>query len=166
MEGEMKCVRCGSTDVTAKRENFQYTASGLSNVVLEDVEVRYCTDCGDRAAAIPRIEELHRQIGLHLCTQGSRLAPEEIRFLRKMMDWTGAEFARRFGVAPETVSRWETGSQEMGSMAETLLRVWVVLGEDAKEIAIEVLEKIGEKEPARARPIRAALKKNWKLAAA
>jgi len=162
----MRCTRCGSSEVTAKRENFQYTASGLPNVVLENVEVRYCASCGDRAAAIPRIEELHRQIGLLLCTQGARLAPEEIRFLRKLMGWTGAEFARRFGVAAETVSRWETGAQEMSSMAETLLRVWVVLGKGAKDVAMEVLEKIGEKEPAKARAIRAALKKSWKLAAA
>ena len=118
----MKCGRCGSSEMTANRENFAYTACGLSNVVLENVEVRHCPTCGDRQAVIPRIEELHQQITVHVCLQPSRLTAEEIRFLRKSLGWSGAEFARRFAVAPETVSRWETGTQEMGAMAETLLR--------------------------------------------
>ena len=51
-------------------------------------------------------------------------------------------------------------------MAGALLRVWVVLGEDAKDEALQVLEKIGAKEPARRKPIRATLRKSWKLEAA
>ena len=37
-----------------------------------------------------------------------RLAPEEIKFLRKSLGWAGVDFAKHMGATPETVSRWET----------------------------------------------------------
>ncbi len=162
----MKCPRCGSDQMTLNRENFLYSSSGLSNIVLEDIEVRHCANCGDRQAVIPRIEELHKQIALHISTQKSRLSPEEIRFLRKYLGWSGADFSRKFDVAAETVSRWENGSQDIGPMAETLLRMWVALGESTQNYAKEILEHVADKEEPRNLPLRASHKRGWKLAAA
>jgi DNA-binding transcriptional regulator YiaG len=58
-------------------------------------------------------------------SKNDRLTPAEIRFLRKHLGWTGAEFAAHFGAARETVSRWENGSTPMGPTAERLLRMIV-----------------------------------------
>ena len=39
----------------------------------------------------------------------SRLSPEHVRYVRRQRNETQVEFARRLGVDPVTVARWETG---------------------------------------------------------
>ena len=120
----MKCKRCGKA-VRAKREAFHYTACGLPDVTLLNVEVRRCAACGGQSVAIPRIEELHRLIALAVARKGARLTPAEIRYLRKYLGLSGRDFAAKIGVAPATVSRWESDAapQPMGGTAERLLRL-------------------------------------------
>src|SRR5579883_463805 len=102
----MKCFECG-TEMTSAHENYHYTACGLPNVTLKDIEVRRCPNCGDYEPLIPQIEDLHRVIAFAVATQPSRLSAAEIKFLRKYLGWSGADFAKRMGVSQETVSRWE-----------------------------------------------------------
>jgi putative zinc finger/helix-turn-helix YgiT family protein len=108
-----------------KRENYRYEAVGLPGITLQGVEVSRCVECGEYEVAIPRIEDLHRAIAGAVISKNDRLTPAEIRFLRKHLGWTGAEFAAHFGAARETVSRWENGSSPMGPTAERLLRMIV-----------------------------------------
>jgi len=121
----MLCLNCGAPMET-HRENYHYTASGLPHVTLQQVEVSRCTVCGETEVAIPHIEALHRAIATALVRKPARLAPEEIRFLRKYLGWSGVDFATYMGVAAETVSRWEHGTTPMGGQAERLLRVLVL----------------------------------------
>ena len=58
----MNCKRCGAP-VEVRRENYDYSSSGLP-VTLCDVQVRTCPQCGERGAAIPNIEGLHRAIAM------------------------------------------------------------------------------------------------------
>jgi putative zinc finger/helix-turn-helix YgiT family protein len=106
----------------SSRENHRWDASGLPNVVLIDVEVRRCPACGERTVVIPRIEALHRALAMTVIARPGRLAPQEIRFLRKWLGWSGQDFARHFGVTPTTVSRWERleDPSPMGGTAERL----------------------------------------------
>src|ERR1017187_943248 len=120
----MSCPICGSRMKT-KRENYRYEAVGLPGITLQGVEVSRCGKCGEYEVAISRIEDLHRAIAQAVILKKDRLTPAEIRFLRKHLGWTGAEFAAHFGAARETVSRWETGSAPMGPTAERLLRMIV-----------------------------------------
>ena len=48
----MKCIICGEAMYT-KRENYQYTASGLPHVTLQQVEVSRCPHCGETEVTIP-----------------------------------------------------------------------------------------------------------------
>lgn len=133
------------------RENYRYTESGLPYVVLNGVEVRRCPSCGAEEVAIPRIEDLHRAIALDVSGKPERLTPEEVRFLRKYLGWSGATFARKLGVTPETVSRWENGAQEMGNPAETVLRVWVGMFAPDRDYVRKILERAGTNEAPRKR---------------
>jgi putative zinc finger/helix-turn-helix YgiT family protein len=81
--------------------------------------------CGETYTSIPAIEGLHRQIAAAVIRKKGRLAPAEIRFLRKWLGWSGVDFAKRTGTKPETVSRWENGRTLMGPQADRLLRVLV-----------------------------------------
>jgi putative zinc finger/helix-turn-helix YgiT family protein len=148
----MRCLVCG-TPMDTRRENYQYTASGLPHVTLEQVEVSRCPHCGETEVAIPRIEALHRAIATALVRKRARLAPEEIRFLRKSLGWSGVDFAARMGTTPETVSRWEQGKTPMGIIADRLLRLLVVTQAPVQDYSTDLLLGIAEEPKARAMPL-------------
>jgi putative zinc finger/helix-turn-helix YgiT family protein len=133
-------------------ENHRYTESGLPNVVLVGVEVRRCRNCGESMVAIPHIEELHRALAMTLIRQTGRLAPSEIRFLRKWLGWSGVDFASHMGVAPETVSRWESmeNPKPMGGTAERLLRLAVAHGQPIDQYPIGMLLEINDEQTSNA----------------
>jgi putative zinc finger/helix-turn-helix YgiT family protein len=133
----MKCLTCGK-EMQSRRENYRYTESGLSNIVLANVEVRTCPHCGEREVVIPRLDELHRAIAQALVRQHTKLNPEQIRFLRKYLGWSAVDFARYMAVQPETVSRWESGSQDMGEISDRLLRLLVAHRQPEERYPIEM----------------------------
>ncbi len=139
----MTCIQCGGK-LTMKRENYRYTACGLSNVTLIGVGVRRCSKCGDHEVVIPRIEELHRVLAAAVVRQVSRLTKDEIRFLRKYLGYSGVDFAKIVGVAAETISRWENGKEKIGSSAEKLIRMLVVHTQPTRSYPIETLATITE----------------------
>jgi len=137
----MKCVHCSGV-IKSTRGAHRYTESGLSNVTLLNVELRHCSECGEREVVIPRIEELHRIIARTVATGQSRLNPEQIRFLRKWLGWSSVDFALMMGVRPETVSRWEhkgTGYQ-MPATAERLLRLMVANQDPVTKYPIDLFK--------------------------
>ena len=120
----MKCMSCGAEMVTGQ-EDHAYDSSGLRNVVLVGVVVDRCPSCGEFEVELPRVLELHRVLAQALVGGHGRLVGAEIRFLRKQVGWSGADFARQMGVTPETVSRWENDRLPMNSTKERFLRLLV-----------------------------------------
>ena len=160
----MKCLQCGS-QMVSRRENYKYADSGLTGVTLVNVEVRRCPQCGEYEVVIPRIEELHRLIALALTRKPARLAPAEIRFMRKYLGWSGADFAAHIGATPETVSRWEQGRKAMGVQADRLLRLMVVHREPLSDYSLDVLKGVATE---KSRPLRLGVKvarNGWREAA-
>jgi putative transcriptional regulator len=143
----MKCPQCGHAMKTV-RENYLYKESGLPNVTLMGIEVSRCSSCGEHEAVIPRLEQLHRAIGTTIARKRPRLTPAEIRFLRKSLGWSGADFAAHMGVSAETVSRWENGSSGMGSAAERLLRLATLTREPAADYSLGLQKDMARTEPA------------------
>lgn len=150
MREERKCLNCGAR-MTARRERYHYKASGLDNVYLEGVKVARCMECGEHEVEIPAIEALHRGIAWALVEKKPRLAPKEILFLRKYLGLLGKDFADHMGTRPETVSRWENGSAQMGAVADRLLRTMVIIREPMKDYAIEALKTVATGEPRRSK---------------
>jgi putative zinc finger/helix-turn-helix YgiT family protein len=112
--------------MTTRRTDWPYEASGLRNVVLLGVDVSRCSACGEEEVKIPAIEGLHRAIAQTIVRKQERLAPPEIRFLRKCLGLSAVDLAKHMGTTPETVSRWEHGATSMGVTADRLLRMMVV----------------------------------------
>jgi putative zinc finger/helix-turn-helix YgiT family protein len=139
----MTCIPCGGK-LTTKRENYRYTACGLSNVTLIGVEVKRCSKCGDHEVVIPRIEELHRVLAAAVVRQATRLTKDEIRFLRKCLGYSGVDFAKLIGVSAETISRWENGREKIASSTEKLIRMLVVHTQPTRSYPIETLATITE----------------------
>lgn len=144
----MKCDECGRP-VTAERNAVRrYNSGGLAHVELHGIEVTTCPACGKEGIAIPRIGQLHRVLAEAFVTQRRMLAPVEIRFLRKHIGLSGADFAQRMGVARETVSRWEKGATPMGAVADRLLRLLVVTHEPTESYAVDDFLRELDDEPA------------------
>jgi len=155
----MKCLNCGAAlEVTVG--DHHYAANDGLNVVLRGVKKTRCTGCGEEGIAIPRINQLNEALAKALAKKPQRLEPGEIRFLRKYLGWSGKIFARRLGVTPETVSRWENGARKMGPTAEKLLRLSAIELSPADEYPVPELEK-----KRAADPIRMRLDKEWSVVA-
>jgi len=142
----MNCLECDKAELKSSRENYLYVESGLRNVTLKNILIRHCPKCGARFASIPRIAELHSLIALALINKPGRLIPPEIRFLRKSLGWSGADFARKFHCAPQQVSRWESenSNSRMSMSNELLLRLFIAddqktedYQENIEQVAVE-----------------------------
>ena len=141
----MKCRQCGHSELEDFTiDSFHYTDSGLSRVYLQDVPARRCPACGTQTVRIRAIARLHRAIAEALIQKHSRFTGEEICFLRKHIGLSGQDFARRMGVKPETVSRWENDRKEIGSSADRLLRMLVRTMAQVDSYPVENLDDISE----------------------
>jgi len=138
----MKCAQCDSVDLEEVKLDHPYEECGLPNVTLIGVPARKCQNCGAVRLRIPAIEGLHRTLALTVLRKPSRLTGAEVRFLRKYIGLSGADFAKRIGAEPETVSRWENDKQGMGPQTERLLRLLVVTIGQVQEYPIEELDHI------------------------
>jgi putative zinc finger/helix-turn-helix YgiT family protein len=123
----LNCTTCG-TPMHTSREDVVYDAAGLSDVILRGVEVSRCPGCDEREVAIPRLPALHRALARIVVGKPGRLTGPEIRFLRKYLGFSGADFAEAMGSDPSTISRWENGKEPMNKHADRLLRLMVLIG--------------------------------------
>jgi putative zinc finger/helix-turn-helix YgiT family protein len=160
----MNCFECAGK-MTSKRENVKYRAIGVP-VTLVHVEVRRCQTCGEHEVVIPNVEGLHRALANAVIRKRSRLTPQEIVFLRKYLGWSGADFARRMGTTPETVSRWENDKAAMGVVADRFLRLLVAHEKPVEDYGAQVLEAVAMTPPRVTRFDLSRQKDEWKAAAA
>jgi putative zinc finger/helix-turn-helix YgiT family protein len=144
------CMECGAAMKAERPRPVPYTAGGLPHVILRGAELRICKN-GHQETTIPRIAQLHRVIANVLVRKTGPLAPEEIRFLRRHLGYSQIDFSKRMGVAPESISRWESGSVSMAATAERLLRLMVVTQAPIKDYSLDVLAKV--QGPAKPTPI-------------
>ncbi|MBI3279797.1 MAG: YgiT-type zinc finger protein [Acidobacteria bacterium] len=87
------CTNCGD-NLTPERRNYRYAESGLSNVILQDVEVADCPKCGNSDVIVPRMAKIHRAIAQALVNSPARLTGEQFRFLRKHLGLSGDQLGR------------------------------------------------------------------------
>ena len=138
----MICPSCRKATMKETTETHRFVESGLKNVVVKGAIVHTCSGCGERSVGFRNLTGLHRSLALKLIEKPGRLAGAEIRFLRKSLGWSGADFARKVHSDPATVSKWETGRQKMGDRTELLLRALVALGQKIDDYAEHDLENM------------------------
>ena len=160
----MKCLQCGCK-LSKKRQAVKYDACGLLGITLLNVEVRQCSDCGEREVVIPYIESLHRAIAKAVVEKRERLSPEQIVFLRKYLGWDGVTFAAHIGATPETVSRWERGHTTMGAQADRLLRLMVLSTTPQDSYSLDSMKDVAAETPSPIVAKFAAKSQDWQEAA-
>ncbi len=135
------CTNCG-VPVTFERRNYRYTESGLSNVVLQDVEVAQCDACGNQDVILPHLAKIHWAIARALTAENpARMTGEQLRFLRKHIEFSGEKLASHLGTDKTKISKWECGEDPIGKFTDRLVRLLVAeLDEELKPTAAAVAE--------------------------
>ena len=118
----MKCIECGNDVVLIEKLIAKYDGLRVENVFLRNVSVEFCPSCEIETLAIRHMSQVHIAVGIGLALQSSKLTGEEIRFLRRLLRFSAAEWAARIGIAPETYSRWENG-RSPAEQVEKLARI-------------------------------------------
>jgi DNA-binding XRE family transcriptional regulator len=95
---------------------------GVVVKVLNAVQVLRCAACRTEMVAIPDLDDLGRATAISRALIPVRLAGREVKFLRRVLDMTQAEFAKAMDLTAETVSRWETNARGVGGACEKLTR--------------------------------------------
>ena len=121
MIGAMSNERSHINRRELQAEPFHYKMCGLDDVFLLNGFTVEETDYG-RGASIHDALELHKTIGQHLILKKQALSPRAVRFLRREMDLTQEELAKRLGVTAQTVARYEKGETDIPGPADKLLR--------------------------------------------
>jgi putative zinc finger/helix-turn-helix YgiT family protein len=155
----MKCHNCGA-EARITTGDHRYAAGDGLYVLLKGVKKTKCDVCGEEGVVIPKINQLNEALAKAIAKRPERIEPGEIRFLRKYLGWSGKDFAKRMEVTPETVSRWETGTRQMGATAEKLLRFSAIELGPVEEYPIPELNN-GKK----ARSLELVLDKEWRVVA-
>ncbi len=119
-----ECTNCGRP-VTPKRRDYPYTESGLSNVVLQGVEVAECPACGHSEVTIPHLAKIHRAIALALARSPVRLTGAQLRFLRKHVGYSGERLAKYLHTDKTKISKWEREEDPIGPSNDRLVRLLV-----------------------------------------
>ncbi len=154
-----KCVECRSADLTHSQEQLPF-----NEVALVEGTLHRCNSCGATYHAFSRIEELGREVAHIIARQEERLLPEQIRFLRKYLGYSGKAFADFLAVAPETVCRWESRQNPMVMQLSTekLIRLMALT---ESPLTAYGLDKIGLQKGEATKPVLRERAGHWQRAA-
>jgi putative zinc finger/helix-turn-helix YgiT family protein len=117
-----ECTNCGEP-ITPELRNYRYTESGLSNVVLQGIEVADCPKCGTSDVVIPRMAKIHRAIAQALANSPARLTGEQFRFLRKHLGLSGDQLGHYLHTDRTKISKWENSEDQIGPPTDRLVRL-------------------------------------------
>lgn len=144
---------------------YHYTLCGLDNIYLSGGFTLEDTDYGP-AVSIEDIDGLHRAIAMDIVLGASRIVPKELRFLRKQLGLSQANFAVLVGVDAQTVARWEKGENTIPVPADRLVR-FIYLGETNGDVQVrKILNTLKEMdEIEHGRRVFKETRTGWKAAA-
>lgn len=122
---------------------YHYTGCGLQNVWLRNGYKERETSQGT-AVTIHDLEGLHRTIGINVAKGSPKLDKDEIRFLRKELEWPQVKLAEYLGIGETTVRNWERGDVDINPSAERLLRATYIQCFEGDGEVKKLVEQIGQ----------------------
>ncbi|MGA7343661.1 MAG: helix-turn-helix domain-containing protein [Terracidiphilus sp.] len=140
------CKKDRVEKLATPEEPFHFTDSVLPNVYLVGIRYFVCV-CGSVVAEIPAIKQLMQLIARDIVLSPLDLTGKELRFLRKRLGKTAAEFSTYLGFSPETLSRVENGKQAISVQSQKLAKLsYCAFSEDPRlaECARSILKSILE----------------------
>ena len=102
-----KCWVCEKDLEVIKDQPYHYKESGLDNVYLHGIIQYKCSGCGEEAAEIPNIEDLHLLIGKSIICNNEHLSAREVVYLKKELGLKSKDMAELLSVTPQEYLNWE-----------------------------------------------------------
>lgn len=115
------CPNCGSRTFTEESQTheFEFRAGGRRYAVKAVVPVQVCGSCGAQTVGPLGEYAQHEAI----CHAMGRLAPDEIRLLRKSLALSRKQFSKLSGIGAASLARWESGELIQSESNDNLLRL-------------------------------------------
>ena len=117
-----ECTQCGAR-VSPELRNYRYAESGISNVILQGIEVCDCPKCGNSDVLIPRMAKINRAMAQALANSPARLTGVQLRFLRKHLGLSGDQLGSYLHTDRTKISKWEGGEDRIGPATDRLVRL-------------------------------------------
>ncbi len=134
----MKCYSCSKNTQIKQVQKYQYTGTGLENIFLDNIEIRFCDNCEMESPVIPKILILHNTIANAIVCKRTLLSGAEIRFLRKNLRIKSQDWAKLLRTDKSVYSRWENDLQSVSPQSDLLIRyLYLRLLEERKDIRLE-----------------------------
>ena len=121
-----KCSSCRQRKMALAARHYSVTINHDGrkyDVEIPSLTVPTCSNCG----AFVLDDQANEDIDLAFRHHAGLLTPEEIRAGREKHGMNQQAFARTFGIAVSTLSRWETGSQIQQRFHDGILRAFFAM---------------------------------------
>jgi DNA-binding transcriptional regulator YiaG len=118
MSKDHLCEDCG--EALCLRTYVRRTRVGRYKVDDGSQLVSVCAN-GHAELTLEQMAEYERRAAVVVLSEVAEVGGAEIRFARKALGLTQARLAALLEVAPETVSRWETGAETMSRVSRLAL---------------------------------------------
>src|SRR5437773_3600547 len=119
----MRCVECGNEQMVSGTERESRSVAG--HTFVADMPAYICERCGESVIDYASLHCFNIAIAGKLAELGAS-SGEAFKFMRKAIGMKAAELAALLDVAPETVSRWETGQRDVDRGALVVLGALVL----------------------------------------
>jgi hypothetical protein len=140
MSQSKKCAVCGGPlETTTSMENHKVAGQ----MFAVGFPVKKCGACGETFVEGEWAEDVELIIARHLALNGAR-SGEAFRYMRKALGMRATDLAALLDVAPETISRWETGERNVDRGALFALGSLVLDRFDGDTTAVERLRAVHE----------------------
>ena len=133
----MQCCECENYQMVDAEVEERLTVAGRAFVVV--VPGTECLQCGNTYLRYDAMIAVKRSVAMELVRHGDVNA-ETFKYMRKTIPMSVAELAPLLHVAPETVSRWESGEQPIEPNAAALLALMVVEAIEGRSTCIDHLK--------------------------
>lgn len=105
---EIRCSVCEKGVLREKKTDQDLSPLLGLNVLVSGAPALVCSNCGEITVMGDVLEQVSLDLAASILRQ-EKLAPDEIRYLRKLLGYRQEDLADKLGVTRATVNRWETG---------------------------------------------------------
>lgn len=149
-----RCTECGGALESAVTIEERAVAG---RTFTAELPASRCKACDESYLDAKSLESFELAIARELATNGASTG-EAFRFMRKALGYRAVDLGELLGVAPETISRWETGEREVDRGALLALGSLVLDRVDGQTKTIDRLEAL-KKPPRVAKVTRVEVKR-------
>lgn len=115
----MKCSRCGEKKL--RKTVVQHEVQVETARFVGDLFGYRCTACDETEISLSALTRFEHDVARLLAERGP-VSGTTMRYMRKSIPMSAGQVAAVLHVAPETVSRWETGERDVDRAAWIVVR--------------------------------------------